>query len=291
MRIGICSTAANNLSTYGEQFARLKELGFDALDHGLLDINEPYYKDVTEMEKHCREVREAAEKNDLFIFQVHGPWPTDDTTEESRAIGWDCMHRAVYGCYLLGSKYLVIHPQMPFGWNEEPDSDYAENMTLALIRDLLPDCEKYGIVLCLENMPFRNQRISSMKNIVAVVEKIDSEFVGICFDTGHCNFLYDDIAENIRLATPYLKVLHVHDNDTNADSHWVPFEGNIDWSDFVTMLAESGYNGVLSLETDGVSYSEMSLEEVEAYQKHNAEAAKKLSEMVENAKKQMHIDT
>lgn len=285
MRTGIFSTLASNLSTYDEQFARIKELGFDAVDHGLIDINEEYYKDVSVMEAHCREVRDAAEKNGICIFQVHGPWPTDDTTEEGRAIGWDCMHRAVYACHLLGSKYLVIHPQMPFGWYEEPDADYAESVTLALMRDLLPDCEKYGVTVCLENMPFREQRISPMKNIVAAVEKIGSEFAGICFDTGHCNFLFDDITENIRLAAPYLKVLHVHDNDTNADSHWIPFNGNIDWEAFASTLAEIGYDGVLSLETDGISYSDMSSEEIETFQKLNAEAAKKLSKMVDAAKK------
>ena len=43
------------------------------------------------------------------------------------------------------SKYVVIHPQMPFGWESEPDADFAEELTLNLIRDLLPDCEKYGV--------------------------------------------------------------------------------------------------------------------------------------------------
>lgn len=281
MKIGISCDSLYYLPTVEEKFARVNELGYDAIDYDLTDVNQTYYKDDALMEEHCKKVRAAAEKYDIEIFQIHGPWPTDDTTEESRKIVWEYMHRAVYACHLLNCKYMVIHPQMPYGWYEEPDSDYAENVTLDLIRDLLPDCEKYGVVVCLENMPFRNQRISPMKNIVAAIEKINSPFAGICFDTGHCNYLHDDVSENIRLAAPYLKVLHVHDNKTDADSHDIPSFGSIDWKAFAKALAESGYDGVLSLETVGIRYGSDSEPLVKAYDKLMAEVAKELARMVE----------
>lgn len=281
MKIGISGDSLYYLPTIDEKFALVKELGYDAVDFDLSDTNQPYYKDDVLLAEFCKEVCSASEKYGIEIFQIHGPWPTDDTTEESRKEVWKYMHRAVYACHLMNSKYVVIHPQMPYGWYEEPDSDYAESVTLDLIRDLLPDCEKYGVIVCLENMPFRNQRISPMKNIVAAVEKINSPFVGICFDTGHCNFLHDDIAENICLATPYLKVLHVHDNRTDADSHDLPFFGTIDWNVFAKALAESGYDGVLSFETVGLRYGAGSEALVSAYNKLTAEIAKELARMVE----------
>lgn len=281
MKIGISGDSLYYLPTIGEKFALVKELGYDAVDFDLSDTNQPYYKDDVLLAEFCKEVCSASEKYGIEIFQIHGPWPTDDTTEESRKEVWKYMHRAVYACHLMNSKYVVIHPQMPYGWYEEPDSDYAESVTLDLIRDLLPDCEKYGVIVCLENMPFRNQRISPMKNIVAAVEKVNSPFVGICFDTGHCNFLHDDIAENICLATPYLKVLHVHDNRADADSHDLPFFGTIDWNVFAKALAESGYDGVLSFETIGLRYGAGSEALVSAYNKLTAEIAKELARMIE----------
>ncbi|MBE7064771.1 MAG: sugar phosphate isomerase/epimerase [Ruminococcaceae bacterium] len=281
MKIGISGDSLCYLPTVDEKFALIKELGYDAFDYDLSNTNQPHYKDDSLMEEYCQEVRAAAEKYDIEIFQIHGPWPTDDTTEESRKEVWEYMHRAVYACHLLNSKYVVIHPQMPFGWDLEPDADYAEELTLALIRDLLPDCEKYGVTVCLENMPFRNQRISPMKNIVAAVEKLNSPFVGVCFDTGHCNFLYDDIVENIRIAKPYLKVLHVHDNKTDADSHDIPFFGSIDWRVFSKALAQSGYDGVLSFETIGLRYGTGSEALVSTYNKLAVEVAKELARMIE----------
>lgn len=284
MKIGILSGAANYLPTWDERFAHLKALGYETLDHGLSDIKQAWYKDVAAMEAHCAEVRAAAKKHGLVISQVHGPWPTDDTTEEGRAIGRDCMHRAVYACHLLGAKHLVIHPQMPFGWDGGGDEDVAEQMTVALMRELMPDCEKYGVTVCLENMPFKKQRISPMKYIVRAVKKANSPYAGICLDTGHCNYLKDDIAENVRLAAPYLKVLHVHDNKQCADSHLLPLLGNLDWSAFTQALAEVGFDGSISLETGGVKADKMSLPVITAYEALVVESVKQLRRMVEAAK-------
>ena len=156
-------------------------------------------------------------------------------------------------------------------------------MTVALMKELLSDCEKYGVVLCLENMPFRKQRISPMKYIVEAVKKVNSPFVGICLDTGHCNFLHDDIAENVRLAAPYLKALHIHDNKTFADSHLLPMLGSIDWHAFAKALAENGYDGVLSLETGAVITEKMSPAVYTAYEKLTVETIKQIRQMVEDA--------
>ena len=284
MKIGICSNAANYLSTWDERFSHLRSLGYEAVDHGLENINLDYYKDVEAMKDHCNQVREAAEKNGLIISQVHGPWPTDDKTEESRSIGWDCMHRAVYACYLLGCKNLVIHPQMPFGWGSDTDPDYAENLTVELIRELLPECEKYDVTVCLENMPFGAQRISTMKYIAEAVKKVNSPFAGICLDTGHCNCLNDDIAENVRLSAPYLKVLHVHDNKYSTDGHFIPFLGSIDWSAFAKALSDIGFDGVLSLESNNPDSKKMSPEVISAYEKLTVESAKQLKRMIEELK-------
>lgn len=80
MKIGIVSSAANYLPTWDERFAHLKALGYEAVDHGLFDIKQVWYTDDTKLSAHCAEVRAAAEKHGLEISQVHGPWPTDDTT-------------------------------------------------------------------------------------------------------------------------------------------------------------------------------------------------------------------
>ena len=284
MKIGIVSGATGYLPTWDERFARLRALGYETVDHGLSDIKQPWYTDDTALQTHCAQVRAAAEKHGLEISQVHGPWPTDDTTAEGRAEGWRCMHRAVYACHLLGAKHLVIHPQMPFGWDGGEDEDAAEQMTVDLLCELVPDCETYGVTVCLENMPFKKQRISAMNYIVRAVEKVGSPLVGICLDTGHCHYLKDDIAENIRLAAPYLKVLHIHDNRQEADSHLLPLQGSLDWTAFARALAESGFDGSLSLETGSANAAKMSPAVIAAHETFVAAVVKQLRDMVEEAR-------
>ncbi len=236
------------------------------------------------MERYCAEAREAAAKYGLEIFQMHGPWPTDDTTPESREVVRDHMRRSIYACHLLGCQYMIVHPQMPFGRGRTvEDPEVAKAITIEMLKSLLPDCEKYGVVLCLENMPFRRQRISTTDRIVEVVKQIDSPYLQICFDTGHSHKIREDIAESVRLAAPYLKTLHVHDNWFN-DEHYFPFLGATDWNAFAKALAESGYEGTLNLEVWKISET-MSPGLREAYIKLAAESIKQLNQLIESYKK------
>ena len=56
---------------------------------------------------------------------------------------------------MMEISYMVFHPQMPYGWGEEEEPELAKKLTIDLMADLLPVCEKYGVTICLENMPFR----------------------------------------------------------------------------------------------------------------------------------------
>lgn len=251
MQIGTYSGAFSYLKSPQEIFEHMRELGYTHVDQDLGNIKADYYQEDAKMEAHCRMIRETAAAAGITIRQVHGPWPTDDTTPENRKKVWEYMHRAVYGCSVMGSKYLVIHPQMPYGWGREEDAEFAKELTVSLLRELMPDCEKYGVILCLENMPMKAHRISPMPQIVEAVAEVNSEFLGICLDTGHVNVYGHDLGEMVRCAAPYLKVLHIHDNGGERDEHLLPFAGTANWESFTRALAEIGYDGPLMLETAG----------------------------------------
>ncbi|MBQ9717025.1 MAG: hypothetical protein IJV76_03460, partial [Clostridia bacterium] len=93
-----------------QMYVRMREVGYDAVDQDLANTKAAYYRDAAAMEAHCRTVRAAAEAAGIEIAQVHGPWPTDDTTAENRAKTLEDMRLAVYGCHCLGAPYLIIHP-------------------------------------------------------------------------------------------------------------------------------------------------------------------------------------
>ncbi len=236
-----------------ELFGRMAEIGYEAADQWMCDIKDAIFHDDTALRDFCAANKTAAAHHGIVINQLHGPWPTYDTEEESRAEGWRCFHRAVLACHMMETPYMVFHPQMPYGWGAEEEPELAKKLTIELMQDLLPDCEKYGVTICLENMPFRKHRISTMDRIVEVLEIINHPNAGICFDTGHSLMFGHDLGDMARLAAPYLKCLHVHDNDGTRDSHKLPYsEGGVgNWENFVKALADINYKGVLNLECMG----------------------------------------
>lgn len=250
MKVGITSGSFSYLPLE-RRYLRIRELGYDAVDQDLADTKAACYRDAEAMEEHCRTIRTAVESAGLEIAQVHGPWPTDDTTAENRAKTLVDMRLAVYGCHCLGAPYLIIHPQMPYGWGREEDADFALSLTVELMKNLMPDCEKYGVTLCLENMPMTAHRISTMDRIAEAVAMVGHPNAAICLDTGHTNVFGHDLSDAVRSAGNRLRTLHVHDNDGKSDRHQLPYLGTANWENFTRALAEAEFDGVMSLETSG----------------------------------------
>ncbi len=276
---------------YGENadgiYGRMAEIGYEAADQSMCDIKDPIFHDDAALKKFCDDNKAASARHGIVINQLHGPWPTYDTEEDTRAEGWRCFHRAVLACHMMEIPYMVFHPQMPYGWGNEEEPELAKKLTVDLMADLLPDCEKYGVTICLENMPFRGHRISTMDRIVEVLDILHHPKAGICFDTGHALVFDHDLGDTVRLAAPYLKCLHVHDNDGTRDAHRIPFhhsEGKGNWNNFVSALAEVGYCGVMSLECMG-DIPDVPLNLRKSYEKLTYDTGRYLADAVEALKK------
>ena len=256
MEIGIqtinFSHQPNHAALAAERYAAIRAAGFDCVDLSLASFTgSPFYeKDLADALALAREEREIAARAGIRIHQVHGPWPTDDKTAENRAGKLVYMERAIRLTFALGARYLVIHPDMPFGWDDEPDPAFAYETNRAMFRALLPIAEEEGVILCIENMPMKAHAISRVARMVAFVKEMDHPNMGICLDTGHVNVFFDDCGDAVRLIAPYLKVLHVHDNMGDKDEHLPPFAGTIKWDRFSAALKEIGFRGVLSIEAN-----------------------------------------
>ena len=254
MKIGICRGMARYSGDVDAQYAHLKSLGFDTTDESLCETERPYYASREAMEEHCRPIREASEKYGIEVFQVHasyGVWYEKETWDETYAGILDILRLGLYGAHLMGAKNYVLHPLCESGfWFERTffNAEETKERTLRCARDLLPDCEKYGICLCLENLPGKNADIFYPAVLAEEVGKIDSPYLGICLDTGHAAINGVEIGDAVRDCGKYLRCLHTHDNNGNEDQHNLPYNGTINWDSFTDALAEIGYEGSLSFE-------------------------------------------
>lgn len=256
VKIGISfSPYGKTYGRYGnEKFSTIKRHGYDAVDYEIADTNiELYHLNEEDLKRKINAEKASAQATGIKISQVHGPWryPPQDTSNEEREERLEKMKKAVVISAMLECNFLVIHPIMPFGTCdlESQNANETWDLNLAFFKKLVAFAKEHGITICLENMPMHNFSLSKPEKILALVKEINDDNFKICLDTGHVAVFPElSVGDEIRRLGDYIRVLHIHDNMGDKDSHLYPTKGIIDWDYFVNALDEIGYEGVLSLE-------------------------------------------
>jgi sugar phosphate isomerase/epimerase len=254
MKTGITDNAYLYLGSHAAAFERMKQHGYDCTDYqGLVDTNTPLFlENAAGFERILSGIRSDANNAGIEIYQAHGPWrwPPQDSTPEERAERFEKMSRSILGCQILGCPNFIIHPIMPFGDWQDPEPQKLWEMNLEFFSRLCEVAKAHDTVICFENMPMLALSLSTPEQILRFVKEIDSPYMRVCLDTGHCAVFGQSSADAVRLfGKEYLRALHVHDNDGKADRHMLPGEGVIDWDAFALALAEVGCECPVSLET------------------------------------------
>ncbi len=103
----------------------------------------------------------------------------------------------------------------------------------------------------------------SAESLLALIDAVGSDHLGICLDTGHLNLSRSGKAphygkveytqsEFIRRAGERLIALHIADNDGTYDQHMMPFgRGNVNFTDVMRGLREVNYSHLFNLEIPG----------------------------------------
>lgn len=240
-----------------ENFKHLKEMGYNAVDYQTF-LFEPATKIYTlndkEFEEFVKRDRAFAKEFDLEIIQTHGPWPFDDSKPELYDSKFEAMKKSIKGTAIIGAKYVVMHPLMPSGWYKSPNHAEEVAQNIEYFKKLEPYAREYGVKIAIENMPWGNTPCSTVKELADCVDAVNSEYFVACYDTGHGNcsgekfHSKEKVGDAIRLLGNRLGCLHIHDNDGLDDQHMLPFNGTIDWYDFISALREIKYKGSINLE-------------------------------------------
>lgn len=153
-----------------------------------------------------------------------------------------------------GVKTITIHPGSDRFFPEVPLEKHIDLMCDAL-DELLPEAEKCDVIICIENSM---SRAACPKQVVAIKEKYPTDFLGLCYDSGHAYQLEKGwqkpggviwkfwqtvgVAEpewdekSVERMLPHMVNCHLHDNDSSADSHLLPGKGEICWEKLIPML-------------------------------------------------------
>ena len=156
-------------------------------------------------------------------------------------------------CASFDIRTVTIHPGSDRFFPDVPIEKQWDFMRDALDK-LLPEAEKLGIVIAIENSMSHG---ASPSVVVMLKDEYPTDTLGLCYDSGHANVLdngrnyptgmaydfwravgkepvWDDrILEKM---LPQMVSCHLHDNDGSTDSHSMPGEGNVDWQKVVPLL-------------------------------------------------------
>ncbi len=152
----------------------------------------------------------------------------------------------------IGIKSAVLHCDRVA---DEPDTPKLEKLerNAAVIKQLTDHLKGTSLTLCLENLCGCS---IDADELLWYIDKIGSDNLGICLDTGHLNMKDGDQVGFIRKAGKYLKALHIADNEGERDQHMMPFgRGNVDFIEVVAALKEIGYKGLFNMEIPGEAYN------------------------------------
>jgi sugar phosphate isomerase/epimerase len=182
----------------------------------------------------------------LRVLDLHGShgvmkrWYSWD--EPERRAGVELVNNRIAVAESLGSRTVVLHAV------GEDDSRHGRERFLTPLCESLdalkPYAEERNVRLAIENMP--EDDFGVIRELLAEYPR---EFLGLCYDSGHGNMGGEGLRHLTALKERLIAV-HLHDNKGFDDSHDVPFAGTIDWDLLAGIMAESSYDGCVSLESN-----------------------------------------
>ncbi len=208
---------------------------------------------AAETEKEAEMLSNYMKEKNLSVIQSHMPF------NRYKRVDADIFHQSVMeyakNAKRMDSKILVVHGDEFDYQNQAYTAKAALEYNYRFFYDLVDYAEKNGMRVAFENTfqePTKTSRprfCALVDELYALVERYQTDAVGICWDTGHARVQYGTHDMNaLKIAGDKVICTHIHDNYYDQDLHGFPFTGNIDWKDFMGTLKEIGYQGNLSFE-------------------------------------------
>ncbi len=184
-------------------------------------------------------------------------WDPNTVGEENRRMMMKNLTMAIEKTAEFEAGVLTIHP----GYSALQKNSGVTVLELRqncirTMEELLPLAEKRNVKIALEN---NISPADTIDELIAIVEAVNSPYVGVCYDSGHAHemsklpgknaadidgFTQELWKNNVILGennavdrlAPYIIECHLHDNDGLFDQHRLPGEGTIDWEHVIDVL-------------------------------------------------------
>ncbi len=232
------------------QFAA--EAGFEGIAVNfvsLIDKTEYEWETITE------DIQRILEENSLKCYQSH-PYYYDlrVSSEEVEEKYEFAIKQAIKASGKLGAKWCALHPRSSISTGFRTAEALSDNKKA--FSEYLEVAKKYDTGLAAENLPVFSGIVpimpfysSNYEDLCNLVDSMNDESVGICWDTGHANMMDFKQEDAIKFLGKRIKCTHIHNNFQRQDLHLPPDCGYIKWEDVMHAFYEIGYDGPFTLET------------------------------------------
>lgn len=191
-------------------------------------------------------LREHAEKIGISLVQAHSP-NNNCLDPELRETEIEWGHRSLELCEILGIPNVVIHAGYAKMTREEW---YEENAKF--YRALEPTMEKTGVCVLTENTTHANLvdgyfYMYTGRDMVDFLEYANIPMLQAVWDTGH-GTTEGSQYDNIVALGKHLQATHIHDNNGQADEHFIPYTGALNLDSVMNALLDINYQGYFTFE-------------------------------------------
>jgi len=222
------------------------------------EFNDFYTPVMLTDKKACCERIEEYQKYDLpDLLTTHGDFfdvLVFSSDKEIADISVKRIYESMDTALRLGAKKIVFHTNI----NSAIDKEFYFNHWVDSNEKVFKEvCKKYpDITVLLENMFDHDPRA-----LLAISERMkDVDNFGVCLDYAHAFLSKEDVSEWARKLSPYIKHVHINDNDGRYDLHLPVGEGRIDWDIFDKNRREYFPDVTILLEVNGIDKIKRSIE-------------------------------
>jgi D-psicose/D-tagatose/L-ribulose 3-epimerase len=223
---------------------RAKRLGFDLIEIPLMELEKI---DPSAIKKRLADVglgvctsTACSEDNDIT-----------GEDEATRQRGVDYLKACVKATSEMGGKTFsgVIYSAIGRKIDAIPDEEYWKRAATGL-KEVAKYAQELDVTIGIEPINrYETFLINTCDQALKLREMIDEPNVGIHPDAYHMNIEENEFYAPTKKVAPYICHFHL------SESHrGIPGQGTVDWDSIYRALGESGYNGVVGLESfDDVS--------------------------------------
>lgn len=240
-KVGTSSGLFNDFSR--EEFDSFRKSGIECIEIGSGVFRD---KSDEEFKKWVEDIRQKAEASGIEVWSIHLPFSrvydisTLNDTDRVNMIS-ECV-RIINLCAPLKPGKFVIHG------SAEPIADSIRQQrisnSIASLKILASEARKVNGQLALECLP-RTCLGNTADELLQIVSAVGND-LGVCFDSNH--LLKEKPEEFVAKTGSRIVTVHLSDFDGVDERHWLPGTGIINWTEVVSELVKSGYQGPFMFE-------------------------------------------